>query len=134
MILVNFVVNVLQSGKEKCKHVSNEIYFMVDLMLEIDLKICILRDTNAYLNLQVKSNVKSINHSLLVSLSFSLAYIFSIKGTMWYFLTDCFGLLLWCHGLLTLPTTSNNYFSSKIAFPVKTVSTNSVDTSPQNTT
>ena len=129
MILVNFVVNVLQSGKEKCKHVSNELYFMVYVMLEIDLQICILHDTNAY-----GSNVKSINHSLLVSLSFSLAYIFSIKGTMWYFLTDCFGLLLWCHGLLTLPTTSNNYFSSKIAFPVKTVSTNSVDTSPQNTT
>ena len=120
MILVNFGVNVLQNGKEKCKHVSNELYFMVDLMLEIDLKICILRDTNAYLNLQVKSNVKSINHSLLVSLSFSLAYIFSIKGTMWYFLTDCFGLLLWAVTNLsqmmqaTISTIFSTHLHSKI--------------------
>ena len=41
-------MNVLQSGKEKCKHVSNELYFMVDVMLEIDLQICILHDTNPY--------------------------------------------------------------------------------------
>ena len=39
MILVNFVVNVLQSGKEKCKHVTNELYFISMLVMNTESSI-----------------------------------------------------------------------------------------------